>query len=103
MDNMSKEFIPFQPGDFVEIDDGKAEGYKGPLFNVTYPASVDPIMEEVAWNELGYRVKNSFSYNSNESFTLVVMGDIPEWAQEKFKYVGVSVSLSKPRGDLIKL
>jgi hypothetical protein len=88
----------FQEDDFIFDDKGREVGYRGPLFRVRYPRGVDPVQEMHDWHCNGYRVQIGFGYGEGDQDTLIVMGDIPAQARERFRQVGVEVSLEKPRG-----
>jgi hypothetical protein len=93
------ELQPFQEWDFVKDDQGKEVAYLGPISKLRYPKWVDIDQEMVCWIGLGYRIQVGFSYGEDDRDTLLVMGDIPEWAQREFRELGVEVSLHKPRGE----
>ncbi|HUS49001.1 MAG TPA: hypothetical protein VMZ91_02455 [Candidatus Paceibacterota bacterium] len=103
-ETQSQGLVPYQEGDFVKERDsitGRLEevAFLGPIYHVTYPSRCDPIQEMFDWTGEGYRMPLAFSYNAGEEFTLVVMGDIHEDIQSRFRQAGVKITLSKPRGQ----
>ena len=100
---MAEEFKPNQEGDFIKDSAGKNIQYKGPIWDVTYPAKADSTRELWSWIELGYETLLGYSYDLSEEFTIRVMGDIPEFARENMKKVGIECTLTKERGPVIDL
>jgi hypothetical protein len=96
----TKEIQPYQPGDFVEGGFGEKTKYKGPIYNVTYPAKFDDMQEAADWQGLGFRVREWFG-NDKQGFTIVVLGDIPEWFQDRLKENQIRIEMTKTRGQSI--
>lgn len=94
---MIEEIRPYQEGDFVKRSDREID-YHGPVYNVTYPAECEGVTEMMGWEGSGYRVKLGFGFPDG-TFTLNVLGDIPEWVQDRFKEHKVTLELSKKRGE----
>ena len=95
-------YQPYREGDFLGNLKRKTDTYRGPIFSVTYPSSADPMNEEHAWHKLGYMTRGSFSHSPG-SFTIMVMGDIPEEIQTRFRKRGIGVEMTKPRGPVIDI
>jgi len=91
------EFEPYQDGDFTPSNDSNKKKYSGPVWDVTYPPRADPNQELMDWYGLGYQVL-LYHGNDVDGSTLRVLGDIPEWAQERFKKIGIECVLTKERG-----
>jgi hypothetical protein len=98
---------PYQEGDFIkgpnDSRNPKEIAFIGPIYHVHYPAQCDAIQEALDWQGLGYRLPTSFTYDESKGFTLIVLGDIPEWAQATLQEHKIRIELQKPRGIEAKL
>ena len=99
---MAREYIPFQEGDKTLDEQGRLIIYSGPIYHVTYPSTCDHTREIKAWEKLGYIAQQAYSYSKQE-FTLKVLGEIPEWAQDRMKERQMRCQLTKQRGHTIKI
>ena len=98
-----ENFQPYQEGDFIKDEAGRPVKYRGPIFHVTYPAHLDSMQEMLGWMDAGFKLQTGFSYDSDKEFTIAVMGDIPQWMQDRLKERQIRVELSKPRGEVVDL
>jgi hypothetical protein len=95
--------VPYQEGDFIREPTGIAGGFRevafiGPIYRLHYPPQCDEIQEMMDWMGIGYRMPSASTYDSSKGFDLMLMGDIPEWFQDRLRGAGVKIDLQKPRG-----
>ncbi len=102
------EIVPNQPEDFIrEVDPLTGQRvitkYQGPIYQVHYPAGLNRFAEMFAWERFGYQLPSEISGDRSKGFTLTVMGDIPEWLQDRLRESQVRIELQKPRGPVVSL
>ena len=95
--SVASDISPYIDGDFVTDVTGHGTGFRGPIFHALYPPGLDPELEAFGWAGLGYRMPEGWSYDMGSGFTLRVLGEVPEWLQEKLEPHGVRFELQKQR------
>lgn len=96
------ELHAYRDGDF-RVEAGH-EVFVGPIYDVIYPVDYGSCAtkELLEWARLGYRPREGDeTARTEDGFRVRLLGEIPEWVQDRLKETNIRFELVKKRGPAV--